>query len=64
MFDTAPVKNEYAACQAVVTEYKRGLETGTKDLSELDSFINKLSAAGIDKIIEEKQNQLNDFLSK
>lgn len=64
VFDTAPVKNEYAACQAVVTEYRRGLETGTKSLAELDAFIGKLEAAGIDKVITEKQNQLNAFMGK
>lgn len=64
VFDSSPVKNEYAACQAVVTEYRRGLETGTKDVTELDKFIEKLVAAGVDKVIAEKQAQLDAFLGK
>lgn len=58
-FDSTPVKNEVAAVVNVNNQYKAGLESGTLDPSKLDEFVTKLKAAGMDKIIAEKQKQLD-----
>ncbi|GAA4876071.1 ABC transporter substrate-binding protein [Paenibacillus vulneris] len=59
-FDATPVKTEIAAVTNVFNQYKNGLETGTLDpKTELSQFNTKLKAAGIDKIIAEKQKQLD-----
>ena len=64
VFDSSPVKNEFAACQAVLSEFIKDLETGSADLSRLDEFNAKLDASGIDTIIAEKQKQIDAFLGK
>ncbi|MBO1510622.1 ABC transporter substrate-binding protein [Metabacillus bambusae] len=62
-YNPEPVKTELAAINNVVTEYQRGLETGTLDPEEnLPKFIKALKDAGIDKVIEEKQNQLDEWV--
>ncbi len=58
-FDSSPVKTEVAAVANVNNQYKAGLESGTIDPAKLDDFLSKLKAAGIDKIIAEKQKQLD-----
>ena len=61
-FNADPVKTEYTAVTNVVDQYKVGLESGTLDPEKtLPEFIQKLKAAGIDKIIEEKQRQLDEW---
>ncbi|MFF2090887.1 ABC transporter substrate-binding protein [Paenibacillus sp. NPDC058174] len=61
-FDPTPVKTEYAAVSNVVTQYRIALESGTVDPAKvLPDFIAKLKSAGIDKIIAEKQKQLDDW---
>ncbi|MCM3271066.1 ABC transporter substrate-binding protein [Paenibacillus elgii] len=62
IFDVEKVKTEMAAVNNVLTEYVVGLETGTLDPAEnLPKFITKLKAAGSDKIISEKQRQLDEW---
>lgn len=62
IFDGAKVQTEYAAVSNVVTQYKLPLETGSVDPEKLlPEFIEKLKAAGIDKIIAEKQRQLDEW---
>ncbi|MCY9691431.1 ABC transporter substrate-binding protein [Paenibacillus alginolyticus] len=64
-FDANPVKAEYAAVTNVVTQYKLPLETGGVDPEKiLPEFISKLKSAGIDKIIAEKQKQLDEWAKK
>ncbi|MDR6881693.1 ABC transporter substrate-binding protein [Bacillus sp. 3255] len=59
-FDATAVKAEYAAVSNVITQYKLPLETGSVDPEKtLPEFISKLKSAGIDKIIAEKQKQLD-----
>ncbi|MCA0755786.1 ABC transporter substrate-binding protein [Paenibacillus sp. N4] len=58
-FDSSPVKTEVAAVTNVNNQYKAGLESGTIDPSKLDEFVSKLKQAGLDKIIAEKQKQLD-----
>jgi ABC-type sugar transport system, periplasmic component len=60
VFDSSPVKDEIAACQNVLNRYRPGLETGVLDPNKsLPEFIAKLKASGIDKIVAEKQRQLD-----
>jgi ABC-type sugar transport system, periplasmic component len=60
-FKVDPVKTEVAAVTNVQSQYKMGLETGTVDPNILPEFISKLKAAGIGKIIAEKQAQLDEW---
>lgn len=60
-FDASPVKNEVAAVANVNNQYKAGLESGTIDPAKLDEFLSKLKASGLDKIIAEKQKQLDQW---
>jgi putative aldouronate transport system substrate-binding protein len=64
-FDSEPVKNEVAACNSVLEQYRRALESGILDVDKtLPEFLNKLENAGIQKIIEEKQKQLDEWASE
>jgi len=63
-FDSSGVANEYAAVTNVINQYLPGLITGSMDPAELTDFIGKLKAAGIDKIVEAKQQQLDQWLSE
>lgn len=59
-FNSEPVKNEITALKNVTDQYVKGLETGTFDPADkLPEFRAKLKAAGIDKVIAEKQKQLD-----
>ncbi|MGO4495757.1 ABC transporter substrate-binding protein [Paenibacillus sp. 2RAB27] len=59
-FDVEPVKTEIAAAMNVLNQYRVGLETGTLDPKlSLQEFNSKLKASGLDKIIAEKQKQLD-----
>ncbi|TBL79898.1 ABC transporter substrate-binding protein [Paenibacillus thalictri] len=61
-FNTDPVKTEIAALTNVVNQYKMGLETGTVDPDvNLPKFIAALKSAGIDKVVGEKQKQLDEW---
>lgn len=64
-FDSTPVKNEIAAINDVWSKYVPALETGSIDPEQnLPKFNAELKAAGLDKVIAEKQNQLNAWRSK
>ncbi|MDD3409868.1 MAG: ABC transporter substrate-binding protein [Eubacteriales bacterium] len=59
-WDPAPVKTEIAALNNILNEYRVGLEWGVLDPdTALPEFRAKLKAAGIDKVVEEKQRQLD-----
>jgi len=61
-FNADNVKTEVAAVTNVQKQYKVALETGTVDpATQLPEFITQLKAAGIDKIIAEKQRQLDEW---
>jgi putative aldouronate transport system substrate-binding protein len=61
-FNPDPVKTEIAASTNVLNQYKDGLETGTLDPDKsLPEFNKKLKAAGLDKIIAEKQSQFDKW---
>jgi len=62
VFDPEKVKNEVAATNNVVVEFTGGLYTGTLDPDVyIPKFVEKLKAAGMDKIIAEKQRQLDEW---
>jgi len=59
-FDSTSVKTEFAAVSNVISQYRLALENGALDPDKvLPEFIKKLKDAGIDKIIAEKQKQLD-----
>jgi ABC-type sugar transport system, periplasmic component len=59
-FDSEPVKTEIANCQSVLEELAPALETGVVDpATGLATLVAKLKEAGSDKIITEKQKQLD-----
>ena len=61
-YDSANVKAETAACAGVVSEYGVALTSGLVDPETvIPEFVRKLKAAGIDKIIKEKQAQLDKW---
>jgi putative aldouronate transport system substrate-binding protein len=63
IFDTANVKSEVAQAGNVSNEFSPGLDTGSVDPDEvLPKFIAKAKASGSDKIIAEKQKQLDEFM--
>lgn len=61
-FDNSPVTNELTACTNVASKYRNGLETGSVDFEAvLPQFQEELEAAGIQKIIDEKQRQIDEW---
>ncbi|OCT16718.1 hypothetical protein A8709_08625 [Paenibacillus pectinilyticus] len=61
-YDSSPVSTEITAINNVINQYKMGLETGTIDPEgKLPEFQSRLKAAGIDKVIAEKQKQLDEW---
>lgn len=65
IFDPSAVKNEIAACNNVWDQYVPALETGTVDPDEyLPLAIAAFKEAGADKIIAEKQKQLDAWKAK
>jgi putative aldouronate transport system substrate-binding protein len=61
-FDAEPVKNEVAAVANVLKQYEDVLNAGLVDpAQELSKFNDALKAAGADKIIAEKQRQLDEW---
>ena len=64
-FNSEKVKNEIAAVTNVYKQYGMPLEYGFVDPADgLKGYKEKLSQAGLDKIITEMQNQLNEYLNK
>ncbi len=64
-FDSSSVSTEYTSVSNVIQQYLPGLLCGSVDPDTiLPEFNEKLSAAGFDTIIAEKQKQLDAWLSK
>lgn len=60
VFDSSAVANEVAAVTNVYDQYRMSLECGVVDPDEtLDEMNEKLYAAGLQTIIDEKQEQIN-----
>jgi putative aldouronate transport system substrate-binding protein len=61
-FDPTPVKTELTAVKNIINQYIVPLESGIVDPDRvLPEFHSKLKAAGVDKVIAEKQRQLNEW---
>lgn len=59
-YDSTPVSTELAALQNVVNQYLPGLYCGSLNPSEtIPEFLKALDDAGLNVVIEEKQNQLD-----
>jgi putative aldouronate transport system substrate-binding protein len=58
-FDPEPVKSEIGKTSAVFGEYSRAIELGVADEGKYNEFLDKLKAAGSDKIIAEMQKQID-----
>ncbi len=64
-FDNSAVMNEITACNNVIAKYEVGLRWGELDPAEaLPKFNEELYAAGLQTIIDAKQEQLDAFLGK
>jgi len=64
VFDSEPVKAEVGAMANVIKQYQRALETGSVDVDKvLPEYLAALKAAGLDKVITEKQKQFDAFLA-
>jgi putative aldouronate transport system substrate-binding protein len=62
IFNSEPVKTEIAACTAITDQYQKLLEGGALDPDEYIKLVNeKLYDAGLQKIIDEKQRQLDEW---
>jgi len=62
-FNSEPVKAEVGKCQAVYDEYYRAIEIGAITDEQYQEFLDKLDAAGAEKIIEEMQRQVDEWLA-
>lgn len=63
-FDTESVKTEIAACDSVNNEYNLVIANGTVDPeTELPKYIQKLYDSGLQKVMDEKQRQLDEWLA-
>lgn len=64
VFDTSNVETEYAACGNVWQQYWWPLELGYTDaVSGLEEYGRMMEAAGIDKVVEEAQRQLDEYIA-
>lgn len=60
LYDNAKVQNEVAAVQNVYNEYRMSLECGLLEYDDvIGEMSKKMEAAGLQRIIEEKQRQLD-----
>ncbi|WP_127587762.1 ABC transporter substrate-binding protein [Paenibacillus koleovorans] len=64
-FDDTPVKTELANLKAVADEFSIALNTGSVDPAQyLPKYIEARKKAGIDRILEERQKQLNAWVAE
>lgn len=64
-YDSSALSSELAALDSVKSQYIDALNTGSVNPDEaLPKFLEDLKAAGLDKVMETKQQQLDDWLAK
>jgi putative aldouronate transport system substrate-binding protein len=64
VFNQENVQNELTATTNIVAKYDENLQAGSLDPSvALPKFISELKAAGVEKIVAEKQRQLDEYLA-
>lgn len=62
-FDSKNVRNEISMCNNVLDEYLTSLTSGSADPNgRYEAFIEKLKTAGCDKIVAEKQRQMDEWV--
>lgn len=65
LFDYSDLEAEYAACKNIVNEYKKALWTGGLDINiALDEMNKKLYNSGLQSLIDSKQKQMDEWISK
>ncbi|WP_180754027.1 DUF3502 domain-containing protein [Anaerococcus octavius] len=62
--DKTNIQGELENVQATIERYYNNLKTGAFDDAYYQEFLDQLETAGIDKAIEEIQNQLDTFSSE
>lgn len=61
-FDSAPVKTQVAACDAINNQYQIAIACGTVDPEEeLPKYSKALQDAGLSEVMAEKERQLNEW---
>ncbi len=61
-YNTEALKNEIAQVEAIYEEYSAAIGTGTIDINEYEEEMKtKLNNAGLQKIIDDVQNQINEW---
>lgn len=64
-WDSSEVTNEIVACTTVMNKYKKGLDCGAVDPDTVwDTMKEEFEEAGIQKIIDAKQEQLDAWLAE
>ena len=64
VYDYSNVEAEYLAISNIAEEYKKALWVGSLDVdSALQEMNNKMNASGLDKVIADKQAQLDEWLA-
>jgi len=61
-FDPSSLETEIATLASVCSEYVLALDTGAADTAKLDEFLKKLDKNGIQKVVDEANKQLDDFM--
>jgi len=65
VYNNSNVLNELAASSNVIAKYSDALESGSLDPeTTLPKLLQDLKDAGVDRIIEDKQKQLNEWLAE
>ena len=65
LYDYSDKEAEYTACLNIVEEYKKSLWVGAADVdTTLAEMTKRLKAAGMDDLIQAKQEQLDAWMSK
>ena len=62
--DTTPFTTELSAVTNVINEYRAQITAGVASEETFQQFLDKLHGSGVDKIVEEYQRQLNEWLTK
>ncbi|MEK3883520.1 ABC transporter substrate-binding protein [Paenibacillus sp. PL2-23] len=61
-FYAKPVQTEIAAVEGIAKQYRLGLESGVLDPEiYLEEMLDQLQQAGIERLVNEKQNQLDEW---
>lgn len=60
--NTDGISNELSAVNNVVAEFAAQINTGVAEPQVLDEYLKKLESSGVQKVIDEYQNQLNTWL--